>query len=41
MVKTLLSYHVQREKDSKGLEDLDLIAVEKGEREKYLLNYDI
>jgi hypothetical protein len=32
--KPLLSYHVQGGKDSKGLADLGLIEVEKGERSK-------
>jgi hypothetical protein len=32
--KPLLSYHVQGGKDSKGLADLGLIEVERGERGK-------
>ncbi|HEX7207169.1 MAG TPA: hypothetical protein VF233_03250, partial [Nitrososphaeraceae archaeon] len=32
--KPLLSYHVQGAKDSKGLADLGLVEVEKGERGK-------
>jgi hypothetical protein len=37
MGKPLLSYHVQGGKDSKGLTDLGLIEVERGDRGKIMV----